>query len=162
MQTLQAKIRHAGQVHHEHKTKASLATKKILGEDWAEEELEYKQIRFEHLVVGETRTIKTCSEPAQILGRLRLLRRIAYLRLRGYEWHLLRKMYAAILTAIETGEYTWESNFDRFETILYTLCRKTTTDPKTTHNKERSQEKKIWYCRDYDRGGCPKSSPHLA
>ena len=28
-------------------------------------------------------------------------------------------MYAAILTSIETGEYMWESNFDRFETILY-------------------------------------------
>ena len=76
---------------------------KNLGEDWAEEELEYKQIRFEHLVAGETRTIELCTDPAQILGRLRLLRRIAYLWLRGYEWFMLRKMYAAILTSIETG-----------------------------------------------------------
>ena len=92
---------------------------KNLGEDWAEEEIDYKHIRFEQLVAGETRTIETCTEPAQILGRLRLLRRIAYLKLRGYEWYLLRRMYTAILTAIETGEYSWESNFDRFETILY-------------------------------------------
>ena len=47
---------------------------KNLGEDWAEEEIEFKQLRFEHLVAGETRTIETCSDPAQILGRLKLLR----------------------------------------------------------------------------------------
>ena len=86
-----------------------------LGEDWADKDIEFKQIKFEHLVAGETRTIETCMDPAQILGRLRLLHRIAYLKLRGYERHLLRKMYAAILTSIETKEYSWESNFDRFE-----------------------------------------------
>ena len=90
-----------------------------LGEDWADEDVEFKQMKFEHLVAGETRTIETCTDPAQILGRLHLLRRIAYLKLRGYEWTLIRKMYAAILTSIETKEYSWESNFDRFETILY-------------------------------------------
>ena len=87
---------------------------KNLGEDWAEEEMEFKQLRFEHLVAGETRTIEMCPEPAEILGRLRLLRRIAYLHLRGVDWHLLRKMYGAILSSIETREYSWESNFDRF------------------------------------------------
>ena len=92
---------------------------KNLGEDWAEEEMEFKQLKFEHLVAGETRTIKTCTDPAQILGRLRLLRRIAYLKLRGIEWPSIRKMYAAILSSIETREYSWESNFNRFESILY-------------------------------------------
>ena len=77
---------------------------KNLGEDWAEEELEFKQLRFEHLVAGETRTIETCSEPADIMGRLCLLRRISYLKLRGIEWPLLRRMYAAILSSIETRE----------------------------------------------------------
>ena len=88
---------------------------KNLGEDWANEELEFKQLRFEHMAAGETRTIETCTEPAQILGRLRLLRRIAYLKLRGFEWYMVRKMYAAILTSIETGELSWESNFDRLK-----------------------------------------------
>ena len=92
---------------------------KNLGEDWAEEQVEFKNLRFEHLVAGETRTIETCTEPAQILGRLKLLRRIAYLKLRGYEWSLLRKMYVAILSSIETRENSWDSNFDHFETILY-------------------------------------------
>ena len=112
---------------------------KNLGEDWAEEEMEFKQLRFEHLVAGETRTIETCTEPAQILGRLQLLRRIAYLKLCGIDWSLLRKMYAAILSSIETGEYSWESNFDRFESILYRkvlIYRNYDKEPKEQRNQE--------------------------
>ena len=90
-----------------------------LGEDWADKEVEFKQMKFEHLVARETHTIETYTDPTQILGRLRLLQRLAYMKLRGYDWQLIRKMYAAILTSIETKEYSWESNFDRFETILY-------------------------------------------
>ena len=52
-----------------------------LGEDWADEDIEFKQIKFEHMVAGESRTIETCTDPAEILGRLRLLRRLAYLKL---------------------------------------------------------------------------------
>ena len=133
---------------------------KNLGEDWAEDELDFKQLRFEHLVAGETRTIETCTEPAQILGRLQLLRWIAYLKLRGYEWSMLRKMCAAILTSIETGENTWETNFDRFETMLYR--RLVAEIPRQKQDRDRPQDKRIWYCRDYNKGGCNKSSPHAA
>ena len=121
--------------------------------------MEFKQIKFEHLVAGETRTIETCTDPAEILGRLRLLRRMSYLKLRGYKWHLIRKMYAAILTSIETKEYSWESNFDRFETILY---RRVAMDSKA-HQGERptDREGRKRYCKDYNRPeGCPRNSPH--
>ena len=131
---------------------------KNLGEDWAEEEIEFKQLRFEHLVAGETRTIETCSNPAQILGQLKLLRRIAYLKLRGIEWHLLRKMYAAILSSIETREYSWDSNFDRFESILY---RRALVDRNQEKEHKQSEGRKR-FCRDYNRPeGCPKNSPHM-
>ena len=133
---------------------------KNLGKDWADEDVEFKQLRFEHLVAGETRTIETCKDPAQILGRLKLLRQIAYLNLRGYEWHLLSKMYAAILMSIETAEYSWESNFDRFETILY---RRPMMESRTHPDREEKQkgESRKHYCRDDNRPeGCPKNSPH--
>ena len=110
-------------------------------------------------MAGETRTIETCTDPAQILGRLRLLRRIAYLKLRGMEWPLLRKMYAAILSSIETREYSWESNFDRFESILY---RKVLTE-RGAEKEHRHQEGRKRFCRDYNKPeGCPKNSPHRA
>ena len=131
---------------------------KNLGEDWAEEEIDYKHMRFEHLVAGETRTIEMCTEPAQILGRLRLLRRLAYLKLRGYEWFLLRKMYAAIVRSIKTGENSWGSNFDRFETMLY---RRVMVENKP-HNEQKGEPMgRKRFCRDYNRPeGCTKPSPH--
>ena len=128
-----------------------------LGEDWADEDVEFKQMRFEHLVAGESRTIETCADPAEILGRLRLLRRTAYLKLRGYDWNLIRKMYAAILTSIETKEYSWDSNFDRFETILY---RKVAIQHRPNLPDSRHQESRKRFCRDYNKDGCTKNSPH--
>ena len=117
-----------------------------LREDWADEEVEFKQMRFKHLVAGETRTIETCTDPAEILGRLRLLRRVSYLKLKGYDWHFIRKMYLTILTSIETKEYSWESNFDRFETIFYRWVVMETR----AHNEPRQEHKegRRRFCRD--------------
>ena len=83
---------------------------KNLLEDWADEEVSFNQLQFEHYIAGEVRTIEMCTEPA---GRLRLIRRMAYAKLRGYDWPLIRKMYAAILTSIEARENTWGSSFDQ-------------------------------------------------
>ena len=133
---------------------------KNLGEDWAKEEIEFKQLKFEHLVAGETRTIEICTDPAEILSRLQLLRCIAYLKLRGVDWQLLRKMYAAILSSIETRKYSWESNFDRFESILY---RRILTNKGMDRDgrDHRPQEGRKRFCRDFNKPeGCPKNSPH--
>ena len=128
-----------------------------LMEDWADEEMTFSQLQFEHHVAGEARTIETCTVPAQILGRLKVLCRMAYAKLRGYEWPLVRKMYAAILTSIEAGENSWDFNFDHFETILY---RKSQLN-KTSKEKDRDREVKKWYCREYNRPeGCDRNSPH--
>ena len=128
---------------------------KNLLEDSADEDITFNQMMFEHHMAGEVPTIELCTEPAQILGRLRLLRRMAYAKLRGYEWNLIRKMYAAILTSIEARENTWESSFDRFESILY---RK-----QTMRNSTQARENKKWFCRDYNKPeGCNKNSPHKA
>ena len=107
-------------------------------------------------------TIETRTEPVEILGRLRLLRRIAYLKLRGIEWALLRKMYAAILSSIETREYSWESNFDRFESILY---RRLLTDRPGEKETREYKPQEGWkrFCRDYNKPeGCPRNLPHQA
>ena len=133
-----------------------------LMEDWADEDMDFKQLQFEHHIAGEVRTIETCTHPAEILGRLRLLRRMAYARLRGYDWPMVRKMYAAILRSIEAKEYTWESNFDRFEAILY---RRPPVKAARSDNEPRRNEvsQKKWFCREWNKGeGCSKTSPHRA
>ena len=135
---------------------------KNLLEDWADEDIDFKQLQFEHHVAGEIRTIEVCTEPAQILGRLRLLRRMAYAKLRGYDWPIIRKMYAAILRSIETKEYTWLDNFDRFETILYRRNQPTNRTGRGERGPDRDQQKK-WFCRDWNKSeGCTKQSPHKA
>ena len=133
---------------------------KNLMEDWTDEDIDFKNLQFEHHIAGEIRTIETCTEPAQILGRLKLLRRMAYAKLRGYDWPMIRKMYAAILRSIEAKEYNWSDNFDRFETILYS--RRGTGKPQ--HNKqERDSHQKKWFCRDWNKPeGCTKTAPHKA
>ena len=68
-------------------------------------------------------------------------------------------MYAAIVSSIETGEYSWESNFDHFKTILYKWAM--TENRPTTTEKDRSDSSKRRYCRDFNKPeGCPKTSPH--
>ena len=133
---------------------------KNLLEDWADEDIEFKQLQFEHLVAGEARTIETCTEPAQILGRLRLLRRMAYAKLRGYDWPVIRKMYAAILRSIEAKEYSWSDNFDRFESILY---RRSQYSGSTRIRAPDKEPQKKWFCRDWNKQeGCTKQAPHKA
>ena len=133
---------------------------KNLMEDYADEEVDFKQIAYEQYIAGEARTIETSTDPSEILGRLRLMRRMAYIRLRGYDWPIVRKMYAAIVRSIEARENTWESNFDRFETILY---RRTITNSNTNkYSTKQEVNKKIWFCRDWNKEGCTKNTPHKA
>ena len=135
---------------------------KNLLEDWADEEIDFKHLQFEQLIAGEVRTIEICTEPAQILGRLRLLRRMAYAKLRGYEWPLIRKMYAAIVRSIEAKEYSWEDNFDRFETILYRRLPTVNRNNKG-ERYDRDIPQKKWFCRDWNKQeGCTKQAPHKA
>ena len=135
---------------------------KNLLEDWADEDIEFKHLQFEHHIAGEVRTIETCTEPAQILGRLRLLRRMAYAKLRGYDWPIIRKMYAAIVRSIEAKEYTWSDNFDRFETILYRRQQMQNRQPRDMGRAAPESQKK-WFCRDWNKTeGCSKQSPHKA
>ena len=71
-------------------------------------------------------------------------------------------MYAAILTSIETREYSWESNFDRFESILYRKALMDRTGDRE-HREHRPTEGRKRFCRDYNKPeGCPRNSPLTA
>ena len=86
---------------------------------------------------------------------------MSYAKLRGYEWPIIRKMYAAIVRSIEAKEYSWEDNFDRFEAILYR--RPPTAVRGNKVEREGGQQQKKWFCRDWNkRDGCTKPSTHKA
>ena len=120
-------------------------------EDLADAEMEFKQMQFEHFVASEVGTIELATDLTETLGRLRLLHRIAYLKIRGNDWVQIRTMYAAIVRSIEIGDCSWESNFDRFESIV--TCKR-----EEKRKAEKTQRKKDWFCRDYNRlAGCRKT-----
>ena len=56
-----------------------ICPQKSLLEDLADADLEFQQLQFDHLVAGEIWTIKTCTNPSEIIGRLQSIRRVAYL-----------------------------------------------------------------------------------
>ena len=142
---------------------------KNLLEEFADAELEFKQMQYEHFIAGECRTIETCSEPEEIMGRLRLMRRTAYLKLRGNDWSTVTTMYAAILRSIKIGE----NIFDGFESIVNRKVKiEKEKDSKSTNQDRNKQDKREnragrelgeWYCRAYDRPeGCPENHSHWA
>ena len=121
--------------------------------DLADAEIEFKQMMFEHLVAGELRTIETCTDIVEMRSRLRLLRRIAYLKIRGHKWQQIRTMYAAILRSIETTECTWASDFDRFEAVL--------TRKREEKKVDKPKNPKDWFCKDFNKpGGCREMANH--
>ena len=68
-------------------------------------------------------------------------------------------MYAAIVSSIEMREYSWESNFDRFESILY--HRVMMDREHRDHREQKAQEGRKCFCREFNKPeGCSKSSPH--
>ena len=79
---------------------------KSLLEDLVDAELGLRQLNCKHFVAGEVRTIENCTDAMEIMGRLQLIRHMAYLKIRGNEWSLIRTMYAEIVRAIETGEHS--------------------------------------------------------
>ena len=73
-----------------------------------------------------------------------------------------QKKYKAILTCIKTKECSWESNFDRFQTILYkhTMGENRPNAPERAQADKESGNRKRYY-KDYNRPeGCHKTSPH--
>ena len=151
------------------KSTSNIVTKEIwpqknLLEDWADEEIDFKNLTFDQFVAGETKTIEDCTEPAQIMGRMYLLRQMAYAKMRGYEWSLIRKMYAAILRGVETKEVRWGDSLERYEKILYRRPPPSKAVSNINHRLEKGdrEDKKKWFCRDYNRDGCHKTSPHKA
>ena len=72
-------------------------------------------------------------------------------------------MYAEIVRSIEANENAWDSNFDRFESILYRKITHRKTEERQVNTGTSTGSAKKWYCRDWNKtDGCLKNSPHRA
>lgn len=125
----------------------------------------FEKLTFECFVAGEARIIEKCSDPIEMLGRLRLLQRVCYWRAGGAQWTKVRSMYQAILRMIEDQEMPWLLplyQFDPLMNIDYDLIinpnKEFPKKPKWKRND--SEVNDNWFCKDFNRSECAEHPPH--
>ena len=71
----------------------------------------FKDISWDQLVAGEVASILQAKSHAQAMGRLHLLKQLAYWKLRSGNQYKVQQLYMAVVRAIEEGESSWSSTF---------------------------------------------------
>ena len=133
------------------------------------EDLGYQDLTLGLFVAGELEIIlggMMAVKDAQ--KRLALLKITAY-RSQYMSWGKLLHLHAAILHKIETGQATWSSPFDHVEKMVLENPGKmnwgSRVGPKNQEKRGvkasgKSDEKKTWWCRDYQSNNCQVTAPH--
>ena len=75
----------------------------------------YDELSFNQFVGGECRTIMRTQDPDEVLGRLRILSKIAYLHEQCGSWEKARATYFAIVSSIEEGEMHWLGSIGHYD-----------------------------------------------
>ncbi len=141
-----------------------------------EEPLKFKQLWYEHLVVGEIATIRQCCDQDECEARLILLDRISYWTLRGAAWSQIRAFYADVLSGVETGSVDWRGDFAQWlaESESMLIDRPAISQvvkPDKQRDMKRSgvaggkkleqKEARLWFCSDFNAIiGCVHTAPH--
>ena len=128
------------------------------------EALSFNQLNFAQFVGGECRTIIKAIEPIEVLGRLKVLSKIAYLCDQCKNWDRPRSTYYVILSSIEEGEATWSSSFGHFDLMcpMVTEMRAENRVEKPPPSRAKSQPKRDYFCKDFQKGECTLNPPHRA
>lgn len=132
----------------------------------------FDQMDFETFVAGETRVIMSLMQKHHHkgLGRLRVLCRVAHWMCKCRDWQAVKTIYESIIEAVEMGEREWESSFDHLESLLppsvgvLDRWKPKEQEKKEEKNKEKVEKKsvEVFWCKDYQKGMCGESGPHMA
>ena len=122
--------------------------------------LTFNQLNFCQFVGGECRTILKTDDDEEVSGRLQVLSKVAYLYDQCKDWEKARAAYFAMVSSIEQGEATWSSSFGHYDM----MCPPKTDDYKVDSRPRgpRLQNKKEFYCKDFQKGDCTAAPPHKA
>lgn len=126
----------------------------------------FEKLSFECFVAGEARIIEMCSDPVEMLGRLKLLQRVCYWKAGGSAWVEVRSMYRAILRMIEDGEFGWMVplfQFDAMMNIDYSLIQGFSTQSNQGKKRQHvslDKNQDVWFCREFNRSECAETPPH--
>ena len=78
----------------------------------------FQDISWDQLVVGEIAIILQVKSGTQAMGRLWLLKQLAYWELCSGNLHKVQQLYMVVVRAIEEGESSWSSNFQLLEALV--------------------------------------------
>ena len=121
--------------------------------------LSFNQLNFSQFVGGECRTILQSESSVEMQGRLRILSKIAYLYDQCRSWEKARATYFAILSSIEECEADWASSFGHYDVMCPPVGDENVTAKTEFKPKNRIQQKRDFYCREFQKGECTMQSP---
>ncbi len=140
-----------------------------------EEPLKFKQLKYEHLVVGEVAMICQCQDQAEKEARLILLDRISYWTLQGAAWPQIQAFYANVISGVETGMVDWGSELharlgesesmliDRPALSQVVWLDRVHDGKKVAQSggSKKTLKPRVWFCAEYNAVlGCTQVSPH--
>lgn len=158
----------------------------MLKYEYCGKEISFGDLDFRLFIAGELEILAISSlKQEERSARLRLLQEIVY-NFQFYEWSSIRKLYAAILRRIETGEYDWQSDYGKLQGMVlvkltpnvsnsfvgkeksmgskfgdrsFNNPNTTTVNSKSVPNRSKLQEM-TWFCRLYQKNKCGKEADH--
>ena len=71
----------------------------------------FQDISWDQLVAGEVAIILQTKSCTQAMGRVHLLKQLAYWRLHSGNLYKVQQLYMVVVRAIEECESSWSSNF---------------------------------------------------
>ena len=92
----------------------------------------FQDISWDQLVAGEVAIILQAKSCTEAMGRLCLLKQLAYWKLCQGNLYKAQQLYMAVVRAIEEGESSWSSNFQLLEVLVMG------DQPKVVHKSSKS------------------------
>ena len=131
------------------------------------EPLTFNQLSFAQFIGGEAHTILKTLHADEMVGRLKVMSKVAYLLEQCKSGEKARAVYFVILSSIEEGEATWMSSFAHFDLMCCPVINDRPTYEKSEAKmlnpfKQRTLPKHDLYCREFQKGDCQQQPPHRA
>ena len=118
----------------------------------------FADLTWDQLVAGELSVIADTHSDRQKSGRIKLLRQLAYWKVRTADFSRVKKLYAAIVSRIEQGKAKWDSDFELTEIMV--MGDTGSGGPKHSFGSNRAAKpdsKNTYFCKKFQTGDCSQS-----
>ena len=141
-----------------------------LKHEYAASIVKYRDLTLRLFVAGELEIIALTVDMVEKLGRQNFLQKMMY-HAGKYEWDCLLDLYAAVIKSIESGEKSWDDNFQDIEHMILSLRPVSrvghdkskvwaSSAQKSTGTTSRSH--RVMFCAPFQSGDCKEGEVHQA